>query len=122
MEKVKVKSVKVKKEGVKNGKAWKIYEVQLEDGRTGDSFNEFKEGEEVEIEIKPNANAQYAPNFKRVDASGGTKKGFGAPKDYTFEKKRVALECAVALINGGHIKIDQLESCRDRFFTYLNEK
>ena len=118
MEKVKIKSVKLKKEGTKNGKAWKIYEVQLEDGRTGDSFNEFKEGEECEIEVKPNSNPQYNPNFEKV----GAKKGFGAPKDYTFEKKRVALECAVALINGGHIKIDQLESCRDRFFTYLNEK
>ena len=70
----------------------------------------------------PNAkNPQYAPDFKKVGAPGA-KKGFGSPKDYTFEKKRVALECAVALINGGHIKIDQLESCRDRFFTYLNEK
>src|SRR5690242_9556687 len=50
MEKVKVKTCIVKKQGVKGDKKWTIYEVTLEDGRKGDSFDEMKEGQEYEIE------------------------------------------------------------------------
>lgn len=65
-EKVKVKSITIKKEGMKDNKAWKITEVTLEDGRKGDSFQEFKEGEECEIEVKPNSNPQYNPTFVKI--------------------------------------------------------
>lgn len=117
-EKVKVKSLTIKKEGMKDNKAWKITEVTLEDGRKGDSFQEFKEGEECEIEVKPNSNPNYNAQFTKVMPK---KAGF-APKDYTFEKKRVALECTVSLIASGKVEMKNMEECRNKFFNYLNEK
>ena len=124
-EKVKIKSVKVKREGTGQKGPYKIYDIELHEptkqgGYThGDSFQEFTEGEECEIEIKPNSNPQYAPSFSKV---GAAKKGFGAAKDYTFEKKRVALECTTALIAAGKVEMKNLAECRDKFFAYLNEK
>lgn len=118
MEKVKVKSSIIKKQGEKNNKKWTIYEVTLEDGRKGDCFDEVKEGQEYEIEIKPNTNPQYNPSFVVAKEQ---KKGF-APRDYTFDKKRVALECAVSMANNKLIALDKLNETRDKFFAYLNEK
>lgn len=118
MEKVKVTSSIVKKSGEKNGKKWTIYEVTLSDGRKGDSFDEMKEGQEYEIEVKPNSNPQYNPSFIVAKEQ---KKGF-APRDYTFDKRRVALECAISLINSKLIGLDKLTETRDKFFAYLNEK
>ena len=118
MEKVRVKTSIVKKQGEKSGKKWTIYEVILEDGRKGDSFDEMKEGQEYEIEIKANSNPQYNPSFIVAKEQ---KKGF-APRDYTFDKRRVALECAVSMANNKLIALDKLTETRDKFFTYLNEK
>ena len=125
MEKVKVKSTKIKKEGEKNGKKWIIREVEVEklsDGHLvkGDSFDEFKEDEECEIEIIPNQNSQYNPTFKKAGSSAGGKKGF--TKDYTFEKRKTALECAVQMCVAGKVTPDQLVATRDKFFEYLNTK
>lgn len=119
MEKVKVKSCTIKKSGKKNNKKWTIHEVTLEDGRKGDSFDEMKEGQEYEIEIKANSNPSYNPSFTIQNKE--QKKGF-APKDYTFEKKRTALELAIVMLNNKHILIDKLNDTRDKFFAYLNEK
>ena len=119
MEKVKVKSSTIKKQGVKDNKAWTIYEVTLEDGRKGDSFNEMKEGQEYEIEVKANSNPQYNPSFIIPKEQ---KKGGFAPRDYTFDKRRVALECAVSMANNKLIALDKLTETRDKFFAYLNEK
>jgi len=119
MEKVKVKSSLIKKQGEKNdGTKWTIWEITLEDGRKGDSFNEMKVGQEYEIEIKPNSNPQYNPSFVVAKEQ---KKGF-ATRDYTFDKKRVALECAVSMANNKLIALDKLNETRDKFFAYLNEK
>lgn len=118
MEKVKVKSSTIKKQGEKNGKKWTIYEVTLEDGRKGDCFDEMVAGQEYEIEIKANSNPQYNPSFALVKEQ---KKGF-APRDYTFDKKRVALECAVSMTVNKAIPLEKLAETRDKFFAYLNEK
>lgn len=118
MEKVKVKSCTVKKSGEKNGKKWTIYEVTLEDGRKGDCFDDLKGGQEYEIDIKPNANPTYNPSFT---VQKEQKKGF-AQRDYTFEKKRAALEFAVSLAANKLIGLDSLNATRDKFFAYLNEK
>lgn len=118
MEKVKVKSSTIKKQGEKNGKKWTIYEVILDDGRKGDCFDEIKDGQEYEIEIKANSNPQYNPSFALVKEQ---KKGF-APRDYTFDKRRVALECAVSCVVNKVVGPDKLNETRDKFFAYLNEK
>jgi hypothetical protein len=116
--KAKVVSVKIKKTGNKNGKPWTIREIELDNGRKGDSFDEFTEGEDVEVEATPNSNIEYNDTFKKVGASA--KKPF--TKDWTFEKKRVALECATSLVAAGKVDMKNLVECRDKFFTYLNEK
>jgi hypothetical protein len=113
-EKVKIKSCVFKREGInKSGEPYKSYEIELEDGRKGNSFAEFLPGEECEIEIKVPSDPKYLPNFSKVQA-----KKFGT-KDYAFEKKRVALECAVSLINSGKIPFEKLVEARDKFFEYL---
>ena len=121
MEKVKVDIIRIKKEGLsKEGKPYKLYEVQLMDGRKGDSFSDFLNGEECEIEIKENANPAYNPFF--IKAGVIKKAGGFAPKDYTFEKRKVALECATSLIVAGKFAIDQQMILTERFFEYLNKK
>lgn len=117
MEKVKVKSVEIK-EGTKNGKNWKIFKVLLEDGRKGDCFDEMKEGMEYEIEIKPDANPNYSPKFILQKEQ---RKGF-ATKDYTLEKRKVALELAVSMVVAKITPADKTKEQADKFFAYLNEK
>ena len=118
MEKVKVKSCTIKKNGEKNGKKWTIHEVTLEDGRKGDSFDEMKEGGEYEIEVKANSNPQYNPSFILHKEQ---KKGF-PQRDYTFDKKKSALELAVSFVVNKVVGADKLNETRDKFFAYLNEK
>lgn len=118
IEKVKVKSCSVKKSGEKNGKKWTIHEVTLEDGRKGDSFDEMKEGHEYEIEIKPNANPSYNPSFVLQKEQ---RKNF-PQRDYTFEKRRAALEFSVSLACNKLIDAKLIKEQADRFLAYLNEK
>ena len=65
-EQVTVVATAPKKQGVKNGKAWTISAVTLEDGRILDSFDAFKVGETAEVIITPNANPQYADTMKKA--------------------------------------------------------
>jgi len=65
-ESVTVVSVVPKKQGAKNGKAWTISSVTLEDGRVIDSFDAFKPGETTDVIVTPNANPQYADTMKRA--------------------------------------------------------
>jgi len=118
MEKVKVKSCTIKKSGEKNNKKWTIHEVTLEDGRKGDSFDEMKEGQEYEIEVKANANAAYNPSFILQKEQ---KKGF-PQRDYTFEKKRAALEFSVSMAINKLIDAKAIREQADRFVAYFNEK
>ena len=62
-----IKTCKLKREGTgKNGKPYKIFNIQDVDGKWYDSFDEFQEGEVVDVEIKENG--QYNPNIKRMKA------------------------------------------------------
>lgn len=112
------------KEARDSGKKWQdkpIYSVLLTDGRAGSCFDEkilsLPIGQEVELDVKEgkpyNGKPQYIFNLPK------DKKGGFAPKDYTFEKKRVALECAVALIASGKVDVKYLTETRDKFFEYL---
>jgi hypothetical protein len=109
---IKVESSKVKKTTDK----FTIYEVIDDQGKKYDSFEELAPGEH-KVEIKPNANPQYNPQIKVIK----DKKPFGAPRDYTFDKRRCALESAVRLATAGVIKLEQLTATRDKFFEYLNQ-
>lgn len=92
-----------------NGKP--IYTLQTDQGEL-QCWEELKAGEHEGDVVQPK-DPKYKPTFK---PSGNRK----APmKDYTLEKKRVALEQAVALVASGHIKLEQLAEKRDNFFDYL---
>ncbi len=112
--KIKVSTVSVKKTGEKNGKTWTISTITTEDGNTYDTFDTLEVGKEYEGEAKPNP--PYTDNFSLTRKSGGFPK-----KDYTFEKRRVALECATSLMASGMIKGEHLIATRDKFFEYLNQ-
>lgn len=120
MEKVKVKSATVKRKGPrKDGKGeYTLYEVTLEDGRKGDCFDEMKVGMEYEIEIKANANSAYNPSFILQKEQ---KKSF-PQRDYTFEKKRAALEFSISMAINKIIDPKSIREQADKFVAYFNEK
>lgn len=109
---------------VNTGKKWQekpIIEIKTRDGRVGSTFDErLLEfiGKEVDLDIKEgkeyNGVKQYYFNLPK--ATNGSK--FPA-KDYTFEKKRVALECAVA---GGMTSPEDALKIADKYFNWLNTK
>lgn len=114
-EKINVKSCVLKKEGEKNGKAWKIYEITTDTGTKYDSFEEWAIGEH-EAEITPDTSGKgYNGKISKKKAAVNFPR-----RDYTFDKRRVALECAVSLVNSGKIELTKLEAAREKFFNYLN--
>ena len=100
-----------------------ILTIELEDGRKGTAFDEkFKElqGKEIEIDIKEIAeyhgNKQFIYNLK-----GEQKKGGFPQKDYKYEKKKIALECAVRYHGGGvGIGEEKIIETANKFLNYLN--
>ena len=86
-----VKNCTFKQDGVrKDNTPYKLYEVETESGKKGSAFDELAVGSDVEVkESEYQGKKQY--QFFKPKAT----KGF-PQKDYTFEKKRVALECAVS--------------------------
>lgn len=93
-EKVTVVSCTEKKRGNKNGKDWVIYSLQLEDGRTAETFDKCEPLDIFEAEMTEDP--QYGWKLKKPKTNGAG--GKFPVKDYTFEKRRVALESAVASI------------------------
>lgn len=65
METITIQSVTAKKTGAKNGKPWTISEVTTTDGRKFDSFDTFKQGESVDVDVTPGAKPEYNSNIKK---------------------------------------------------------
>lgn len=112
MEKVKIVSAIEKEYQDK-----KFLSITLEDGRIGSSNDlalKDKIGQEIEIEVKPakiyNDVQQYYFNIPKE------KKGGFPQKDYAFEKKRVALECATKFSSSPTQALD----IANDFFKFLN--
>lgn len=103
--KITVKSCEVKTQNEK----FTVYKVTTDTGAKYESFEQLEVGKEYEGEVKESP--PYAPQFK-------VKKD---RKNYDFEKRRVALECATALLASGKIDINHLAETRDKFFNYLNQ-
>ena len=119
MQKVKIKNC-VKKE---TGKGV-FYTIELEDGRTGMSSENLTEyvGQEKEFVIKEgklyNNKMQYYFNLPK----GSKGKGF-FQKDYTFEKRKVALECAISHCSKNpELKTKDIIECTNKFYEFLNKK
>lgn len=98
--------------------------ITLEDGRVGSSSDmalKDKIGVEIELDVKEgkkfNDVQQYYFNLPKENKGGGFPK-----KDYTFEKRRVALECAVTLTKDSASLGKDTEALRmaENFFKFLN--
>lgn len=118
MEKVKIKSATIKKTGTSPaGKSWTIRRIMLEDGREGDSFDEFVIEEECQIEITPNENPDYLPNFKKIKEPP-KKDTVGI--DISFEKKKCALNNTVQMRIHSIVDDEHLKECFDKFVKLLS--
>src|SRR3990167_2141541 len=98
MDTLKIKTVSVKK----TTDTYTIRQIETEDGKKYDTFDEVKEGMEVTGTITPNKNEKYNANFKLAKPEG--KKMF-PQKDWAFEKRKFAMEMAVNLVVSGKIEI-----------------
>ena len=106
--------------------------ITLEDGRTGLSYSlELAEyiGKEIELEIVQGAVFQGVQQyyFKLPKKPKENKwAGKAAPKDMTFEKRRIALECATQFHLGKakDISYTYIEVLRiaDNFYEWLNKQ
>lgn len=114
MEKINVISCTVKMEKPE----FTVYEIKTSDGRTFQSYKEFESGEH-EVEITPNKNPAYPANIKKVSAKP---KFGGGVKDYTFEKRKAALEIAASLVSGKSLESEKFWAFADKCFDYLNKK
>lgn len=112
--KIRVKTVKVKKQTPE----FTISEIETDMGEKLDTFDKLEEGGEYDGTIKANDNPKYNANFKLDKPKNGGGKTF-PQKDYTFEKKRVALECAVSLANKQGLKATDVVAVADTFYKYF---
>lgn len=120
MEKVVIKSA-AKKEY--NGKTFVT--IQLEDGRMGSSNDlslESMVGQIVELEVKLakeyNGVQQYYFNLPKQPKQAAGR----FAKDTTFEKRRVALECAVEYAkNSTRITSVEVRAIADKFYEWLDQ-
>ena len=122
-EKVKIKSC------IDSGKKWNdkpIINIELEDGRKGSAFDNLflglDIGQEYEIDIREgkeyNGQKQYIFNMP-----GQKKKGFS--KDWTYDKRKTSLECAIEslkLSDKKDVTSNQIIELSKKFYSYLNEK
>lgn len=112
--KITVKEIKVKKQTPE----FTISEITTDMGEKLDTFDALEIGKEYEGTIKENSNPQYNANFKLDKPKNGNGKTF-PQKDYTFEKKRVALECAVNMANKQGLKATDVVTVAETFHKFL---
>lgn len=111
-EKINIKSCSVKKQT----DSYTIYEITDSEGKKYDSFEKMDEGE-VEVIVTPNGN--YNPKISKIkDVKGGK-----FQKDWTFEKRKAALECAVTYASKNtSAESSEVMKVADRFYNWLNQK
>ena len=124
-EKVKIKSCIDTGKKAKNGNP--IINIELSDGRKGAAFDSLFLGldlnSENEIEIKEAP--EYEGQKRYYFSIPGQKKGSNFSKDWTLEKRRISLECAIEslkLSDKKDITSNQIIELSRKFYSYLNEK
>lgn len=104
-----------------------VIEIELEDGRKGSAFDNLFLGlplnEELELEIKeaPKYNNEKRYYFL-VPGQKGQKKPFS--KDWSYEKRKTSLECAINAIQLTDHKVTtkNILALAEELFEYLNKK
>jgi hypothetical protein len=124
MEKIKIRTAVDSGRKTKDGKP--VIEITLEDGRSGSGFDEkllSLNGQEVELEVKeaPDYNGQKR-HWINLPKPANQQQGKFPAKDWSFEKRKVALECAVSVHAGGVVLEDKVIATANNFFTFLNHK
>lgn len=93
---------------------YKVYTITDSDGTKYDSFAEMDNGEH-EVEVVPNENPAFPSKIKK---KASVKKAFvPGQKDYTFEKRKFALEIANHYAQG---RVDTLLNFGDQIEKWLN--
>ena len=113
----KVKTCAFKQDYISNGETKKIYTVETEDGKTGPAWADIPAGTEVTWTEKMYKDKPQYTFF--VPKTQG--KAFPA-KDWTYEKRRASLECAVELGKAKGVSATDVIKVAETFFTYLNQK
>lgn len=111
-----------------NGK--EFLKITLEDGRIGTSYDlelENKIGTEIELDVAPakKFNDVQEYYFKLPKQPKENKwQNKAAPKDMTFEKRRIALECATQFHLAKAMDKTYLDVLRiaDNFYEWLNKQ
>lgn len=123
MEKVKIKSV------INSGKKWQdkaVYKVELEDNRSGSTFeaDAMNWKGEMELDIKEGkeyqGKKQLIFNLPKVAGAGRFPQ-----KDYAFEKRRASLESAIETAKlklGSELKSKEILEVAELYFNFLNKK
>lgn len=125
-EKVKIKSCIDTGKKAKNGNP--IINIELEDGRKGAAFDslflglDLKSENEIEIKEAPDYEGQKRYYFHIPGKKSASGSKFS--KDWTLEKRRISLECAINAINktDKQFSSDNIIELSKKFFAYLNEK
>lgn len=63
--KIQVVSVTPKKQGVKDGRAWTISEIETVEGNKYDTFDQFIAGQEYDVDVIPNKDPKYNSNVRK---------------------------------------------------------
>ena len=114
------------KTAIDSGKKYQdksIIQIELADGRKGSSFDSdaIKWTGEMELEVKPgkeyNGVMQYYFSIPKPV-------GKFPMKDYTFDKRKASLECAIETAKAGIVKVssEDILKVAEAYFTYLNKK
>lgn len=119
MEKVKIKTV------VDTGKVWKdkkIFAIELEDGRKGNTFEDAsKWAGEMELDIRDGKEYQGQKQLVfYLPKTEGQKAGF-TKKDWSYEKRRASLEFALKIHDSVAVSVTDVISTAEKLFEYLNK-
>ena len=122
MEKVKIKTC------IDSGKKWNekpIIEIELEDGRKGSAFDTLflglPIGQEIEVDMK---RKDYNNEERYIFNIPNQKSGGKFQKDWTLEKRKISLECAITAIKitDQQVKTENIIALAEKFYEYLNKK
>lgn len=120
MEKVLIKSCVKTDRQTKEGKA--IYTVQADDKQCTSFGDDFSSDIMTEVEVEIKEGKEYQ-GVKQWYISKPKAKGFQKfpAKDWTLDKRKHALQCAVEFAKGKDVKSADVLKVADLFFDYLNQ-
>jgi hypothetical protein len=122
MEKVTIKSAIDTGRKTKDNKP--VIEIELSDGRQGSAFSQeaLNWSGEIDLEIKDAGEYKGVKKYYFNLPDNKSKKF--TQKDWTFEKRKCSLECAIKAseLTAAKIESDMILKIAEKFYDYLNQK